>query len=55
MKFNLRVQGQDEPVENFIIVLYRLAAAFWEYGSLKQNRLVVDLMNNNFSEKLQMN
>ena len=31
-KFNQRVQGQDEPVENFITDLYRLAE-FCEYGS----------------------
>ena len=54
MKFNQRVQGEDEPVENFITDLYRLAA-FCEDGSLKQKRLVVGLRNDNFSEKLQTN
>ena len=33
---------RPRPVENFITDLYRLAV-FCEYGSLKQNRLVVGL------------
>ena len=41
-------------MENFITDLYRLAV-FCEYGSLKQNRLVVGLRNDNFSEKQQTN
>ena len=41
-------------MENFITDLYRLAAPC-EYGSLKQNRLVVGLKNDNFSEKLKTN
>ena len=57
-KFNQRVQGQDEPVENFITDLYRLAE-FCEYTSLKdemiRDRLVVGLRNDKLSEKLQMN
>ena len=57
-KFNQRVQGQDEPVENFITDLYRLAE-FGEYGSLRdeiiRDRLDVGLSNNKLSEKLQMN
>lgn len=32
-KFNQHVQGQDEPVENFITALYCLVK-FCEYGSL---------------------
>ena len=41
-------------MENFITDLYRLAV-FCEYGSLEQNRLVVGLRNDNFSEKQQTN
>ena len=41
-------------MENFITDLYRLAV-LCEYGSLKQNRLVVGLRNDNFSEKQQTN
>ena len=55
-KFNQRVQGQDEPVENFITDLYRLAEFC---GSLKdemiRDRLFVGLKNDKLCEKLQMN
>ena len=57
-KFNQRVQGQDEPVENFITDLYRLTE-FCEYRSLKEemirDRLIVGLKNDKHSEKRQMN
>ena len=41
-------------MENFITDLYGLAA-FCEYESLKQNRLVFGLRNDTFNEKLQTN
>ena len=52
------MQGQDEPVENFITDLYSLAE-FCAYGSLKEemirDRLVVGIRNEKLSEKLQIN
>ena len=52
------VQGQDEPVENFITDLYHLAE-FCEYGTLKdemiRDRLVVGLKSDKHSEKRQKN
>ena len=57
-KFNQRVQGPDEPVENFITALHCLVE-FCEYGQLKEemirDRLVVGLRDMKLSEKLQMN
>ena len=57
-KFNQRVQGEDELVENFVADLFRLAE-LCEHGFLKdemmRDRLVVGLRNDKLSEKLQMN
>ena len=57
-KFNQRVQGEDESMENVITDIYSLAE-FNEYGSLRdgmiRDRLVVGLRNDKLSEKLQMN
>ena len=56
-KFNKRVQGQDEPMENFITDLYRLAE-FCEYGCVRnemiRDRLIVGLSNDKLNEKPQM-
>ena len=38
VKFSQRVQDQDEPVENFITDLYRLAE-FCEYGSFRDEMI----------------
>ena len=57
-KFNQRVQGEDELVENFVTDLFRVAE-LCEHGFLKdemiRDRLVVALRNDKISEKLQMN
>ena len=56
-KFNQRVQGPDEPVENFITALHCLVE-FREYSQLKEemlrDRLVVGLRDMKLSKKLQM-
>ena len=59
-KFNQRVQGEDESMENVITDIYSLAE-FNEYGSVRdgmiRDRLVVGLRNDKLpmNEKLPMN
>ena len=56
-KFNRRAQEDGEPVDDFIMDLYRLAE-HCEYGTLRdemiRDRIVVGLRNAALSEKLQM-
>ena len=56
-KFNIRVQDENEPVEDFITNLHCLAK-YCEFGALKdqliQDRIVVGLRNKKLSEKLQL-
>ena len=55
--FNKRVQSPNEPVDEFIVSLYRLVE-HCNYGTLKEgmirDRLVVGLTDNTLSERLQM-
>ena len=56
-KFNVRVQNEGEPVDNFITDLHCLAE-HCEFGTLKdqliRDRIVVGLRNKRLSEKLQL-
>lgn len=56
-KFNVRVQGENELVEDFITDLHCLAK-YCEFGALKdqliRDRIVVGLRNKRLSEKLQL-
>jgi len=56
-KFNLRVQKENEPVDNFITELFTLAQ-HCNYGNLHdemvRDRIVVGLKDKSLSEKLQL-
>ena len=56
-RFNKRVQQQGEPVEDFIMDLYRLVENC-EYGvmsdDLLRDKIVVGILDNELSEKLQL-
>lgn len=56
-KFNMRKQGETEPVDNFITDLYTLAKQC-EYNDLHdemiRDRIVIGIRDNRLSEKMQM-
>ena len=56
-KFNMRSQKEGEPVDSFITDLYVLAE-FCNFGNLRdeliRDRLVVGILNEHLSEKLQL-